>query len=427
MSFCSSNALYALPLAISALIPACTDAPTTASATSTDATPDAARTTTTDTAAADNTAPDATAADAATNTAPDAATTGLPYSVGLLKLDTPGPGKRTLPTLVWYPIPSGTKGEVEKYALGLIESPLGAIENAAAAQGPFPTVVFSHGNQGVPEQSVFLTEGLAARGYVVVAPEHVGNSFATYDQALAPAISLWRPQDLKAAVDRIAKPQANDPTWLTGLADTEKLAVVGHSFGGYTALAYAGFVINPPPTAVPKCDDKTKDEPACQEIAKIGPPPWNLGDPRVDLTVPLAHALTAGFDAKSFAAGKVPVVLAAAKGDTITPYKSEAEAAYSKLAAPKALLTIDGGGHFSFANLCELAAVAPANLQPEIKKLCAKDAVPTLADSHLAVLHVTAAACDVYLKGKDAARAEFKPGPVAGLAAITLASDGIVK
>ncbi len=356
-----------------------------------------------------------------------AAPAGTPFGVGLVKVEVAGPAGRKLPTFIWYPIAVGAKGTAVSYGFGLFPSPLGAQEGVAPAKGPFPTVAFSHGNQGVPEQSVFLTEGLAARGYVVVAPEHVGNSFTTFDEKLFAAVTLWRPKDLSAAVDRLAKPEAGDPPWLAGLADTEKLAVTGHSFGGYTSLAFAGIVVSPPASAMPKCEGVAKGDPVCDAVAAAGPPPWNLGDPRCDVAIPLAHALTAGFDPKSLANHKVPVVLAAATGDKLTPYKTEAEAAYKAMQPPKALLTLTGGDHFSFAQACELAAVAPANLKADLAKLCKPEAVPSIGDSHTATLQVTAAACELYLKGNEAARPTFANGSFAGLNGISLASEGIVK
>ncbi len=370
----------------------------------------------------------ATGSDASADASADtASSTGTPFGVGLLKVEVAGPGGRKLPTSIWYPTAVGAKGTAVSYGFGLFPSPLGAQEGVAPAKGPFPTVAFSHGNQGVPEQSVFLTEGLAARGYVVVAPEHIGNSFTTFDEKLFAAVTLWRPKDLSAAVDRLTKPQAGDPPWLAGLADTEKLAVTGHSFGGYTSLAFAGIVVSPPASAMPKCEGVAKGDPVCDAVAAAGPPPWNLGDPRCDVAIPLAHALTAGFDVKSLAGHKVPIVLAAATGDKLTPYKAEAEAAYKAMQPPKALLTLTGGDHFSFAQACELAAVAPANLKADLEKLCKPGAVPTIADSHTATLFTTLAACDLYLKGDEAARATFANGSFAGLNGISMASEGIVK
>src|SRR6185503_4879177 len=40
------------------------------------------------------------------------------------------------------------------------------------APSPLPAVVFSHGLGGCPTQSRFLSEGLAERGYYVLAPFH---------------------------------------------------------------------------------------------------------------------------------------------------------------------------------------------------------------------------------------------------------------
>ena len=40
-----------------------------------------------------------------------------------------------------------------------------------------PLLVFSHGNSGYRQQSTFLTTHLASWGFVVAAPDHVGNTF----------------------------------------------------------------------------------------------------------------------------------------------------------------------------------------------------------------------------------------------------------
>src|SRR4051812_19688148 len=43
---------------------------------------------------------------------------------------------------------------------------------AGRATGRWPVVIFSHGLGGCPTQSRFMTKGLAARGYLVIAPFH---------------------------------------------------------------------------------------------------------------------------------------------------------------------------------------------------------------------------------------------------------------
>ena len=55
-----------------------------------------------------------------------------------------------------------------------------------ALGGPWPIILFSHGNQGIKEQSFFLTEHLASHGYLVVAPDH------QYNTAIATHVGVKR-------------------------------------------------------------------------------------------------------------------------------------------------------------------------------------------------------------------------------------------
>lgn len=330
------------------------------------------------------------------------------YGVGVLEIDTPGPAGRTLPTTVWYPIASGTTGEPLKY-MGIIASPNGAVENAPAAPGPFPLVAFSHGNQGMRQQSAFLVEALAMRGYVVVAPDHVGNTFADYDEKLIPAITALRPLDLRAAIDRMLTPQKSDPAWFTGLSDAKHIAVAGHSFGGYTALAVAGALVKVPPAAMPDCSNAAPTDITCMAMKLAGKPPWNFHDPRVTLALPLAHCgqfQSFGFDLASMKSLTLPVVLQAATGDDVCLLQTQAEPAYAALGGPRALVTLQGGNHFSYSDLCSL----PPALSPQIGKYC-KNLDPDLATTHAVVLKYALAACDLYLRGDETARPLFASGP----------------
>lgn len=363
---------------------------------------DAADSTATDAAAADASPADASPADALT---PDASEPAL-YGVGLLEIDTPGPAGRTLPTTVWYPIAPGSQGKPFKY-VGYLDSPYLAVENAPPAQGPFPLVAFSHGNQGVRQQSVFLTEELARHGYVVVAPDHVGNTFLDYDEALLPAMTVLRPLDLRAAIDRMLKPQPQDPPWFAGLVDPQRIAVSGHSFGGYTALAVAGLPLEVPAVALPTCATDAVDV-NCQALKLAGPPPWNFADPRVKLAIPLAHCGqfdTFGFDLQAMHAVKVPIVLQAATGDTTCKFAEQALPTYQNLGGPRALVALQGGNHFSFSDLCAV----PASLSPQIAQYC-QGVQPDMATAHAAIDKYARAALDGFLKNDAQARALLHEG-----------------
>jgi len=369
--------------------------------------------------------PDAAQADVSSpaDASGDTSAAPISYAVGVLTVESKGGGGRILPTTIWYPAVVGSTGDAAKYLLDLVPSPGGAVLNAPAAKGPFPLVAFSHGNGGIRDQSFFLCEALAAHGYVVVSPDHVQNTFADLDESLIGVMTIWRPKDIKGAIDRALTPQAGDPPWLTGLIDATKIGMTGHSFGGYTSVAIAGALFDPPLQYLPVCGATTVD-PTCTEFKQMGPPPWNLGDPRVKVAVPMAHTLTAGFAPQSLKNMKVPMILQAAQGDTLTTMAAEALPLYKLLGGPKALITLAGGGHFTFANTCELLPFVPKNMRGNFGPICEAGTVPTMAASHAAIVKYQLAAFDVYLRGDNSQRGVFESGVPADLP-VSVSSEGI--
>jgi predicted dienelactone hydrolase len=115
-----------------------------------------------------------------------------------------------------------------------------------SATGRYPVVVFSHGLGGCPTQSRFLTKGLAARGYLVVAPFHNDAGCGRRKVAPRPPFPFSQPARWsdETYADRIADVRAvvaalpSSP--LGSIADASHLAVAGHSLGGYTALSLGG-------------------------------------------------------------------------------------------------------------------------------------------------------------------------------------------
>jgi predicted dienelactone hydrolase len=138
---------------------------------------------------------------------------------------------RELRTSVWYPT-TDTDGDDAAYFLGSLSSS-GAFEDATPATGPFPLVVFSHGHQGYAENSAFLMEHLASHGWMVVAPDHTGNTLLDGGERDT-AIYLQRPRDLTAVMDALAAGELPGPEW-DGTA-----VAMGHSFGGYTVFVLGG-------------------------------------------------------------------------------------------------------------------------------------------------------------------------------------------
>jgi predicted dienelactone hydrolase len=109
-----------------------------------------------------------------------------------------------------------------------------------------PVVIFSHGLGGCPTQSRFLTSGLAAHGYVVIAPFHRDAGCLGKKPPKKPTTPFASPQRWS---DRTYSDRADDvrsivsslgASPLASAVDLERVAVAGHSLGGYTALSVGG-------------------------------------------------------------------------------------------------------------------------------------------------------------------------------------------
>lgn len=118
------------------------------------------------------------------------------------------------------------------------------------AKGPFPIVVFSHGLGGTRTGYEYFGRFLAENGIVSIHPQHVGSDESVWRGKTAPMRELQkaakdldeilaRPRDISFVLDEAEKLNASDPV-LKGKLDLEKVAVAGHSFGAYTALASSG-------------------------------------------------------------------------------------------------------------------------------------------------------------------------------------------
>ncbi len=139
-------------------------------------------------------------------------------------------------THVFYP---ATAREVATQ-LGPFE--LDVAPEAPIAEGLFPLVVISHGTQGSPLVHRTLAAHLAREGFVVACPWHPRDNRENSELAGTDVILETRPRHLQAVTDWMF---ANEP--FTGALVPDQFAMVGHSLGGYTALAVAGGL----PTSMP--------------------------------------------------------------------------------------------------------------------------------------------------------------------------------
>ena len=213
--------------------------------------------------------------------------------------------------------------------------------DAPVAAGRWPLVIVSHGTGGSHLVYRDLAAHLARDGFVVVLPEHPGNNRNDDRLAHTDANLADRPRLLRLAIDRAYADDALGPTLAPGA-----VAIVGHSMGGYTALATAGGR----PTAF------------AHETADRQPRPVPVTpDDRVRALVLLAPA-TPWFLAPGALAGvRVPILMLTAEHDPHTP-TGHAAIVRDGLPATTPLehRVIDNAGHFAFLSPFPATMAGPA-------------------------------------------------------------------
>lgn len=212
-----------------------------------------------------------------------------PYAVGrsTQQVTDPDRPERTLTVEVWYPAASAAEPTPYELVPGVeFAADLSTVDAPPSDEAPFPVLVFSHGSGGLRQQSATIVETVASHGFVVVAADHAGNT--AIDRLLGAETDFGvsarnRVLDVVLLLDEVEAGRLAG-----GLADPDRVAVMGHSFGDFTALAVAG---------------------GYDDIA---------ADPRVDAIVPLAPASSRLTDEALSSIG-IPMLIVTGSDDATTP------------------------------------------------------------------------------------------------------------
>ncbi len=120
-----------------------------------------------------------------------------------------------------------------------------------AVSGPIPVMVFSHGYGDTRTKPEFVAaaQRLAENGFFVALPEHVGSN-KDYQRAFVRGLHsesfdvmefVNRPLDIHFLLDTL---EELNSTEFQGRLQLSRVGLLGHSFGGYTALAASGATVN---------------------------------------------------------------------------------------------------------------------------------------------------------------------------------------
>ncbi|MEO5910812.1 MAG: alpha/beta fold hydrolase [Pelobium sp.] len=107
--------------------------------------------------------------------------------------------------------------------------------DAIIIESKFPLVLLSHGNGGSHLLYRTITSHLVKKGYIVAVVEHYGNNRNDNSLENTSDNLIYRPRHVSLTIDFLLQ-----KSFLQENINENKIAVLGHSMGGYTALALAG-------------------------------------------------------------------------------------------------------------------------------------------------------------------------------------------
>ncbi|MEX2225155.1 MAG: alpha/beta fold hydrolase [Dehalococcoidia bacterium] len=137
--------------------------------------------------------------------------------------DVPGTDERRLPTEVWYP------------AVADAAKPDGRELLVDESGAPYPLIIFAHGLSSSRLFSPDYTRHLASHGYVVAAPDFPLTRIGTPGGVRFMDV-VNQPGDVSYVVDTMLSFNETQGHLLQGAVDGERIALTGHSLGGFTAL-----------------------------------------------------------------------------------------------------------------------------------------------------------------------------------------------
>lgn len=245
------------------------------------------------------------------------------------------------------------------------------------AQGPL--VVLSHGFAADRNFLAYLAEHLASYGFSVATLEHPGSNVDvlakiafTHEPAtvLSAAEFVDRPQDIQFLLNVLEeRAQSGSPFYRR--FNTQQVVVIGHSLGGYTALALAGAEL-----------DLRAVRTFCQNRSPLGraPADWlqcstaqlphrtlNFRDDRVIQAVAMNPVIGELFGPDGLQQLEAPVMILSHGHDTVTPTLEHQLLPFMAIPTPKQFVSISGATHMSITdNNNQNSPVAQSSLVHEL-------------------------------------------------------------
>jgi predicted dienelactone hydrolase len=241
---------------------------------------------------------------------------------------------------------------------------------------PAPVVVLSHGLASDRQHFAATAKHLASHGFVAVTVEHPGSNLQKLKSLLAGSSKemfdvsefIDRPKDVSYILDDLWRR-------MPGVANVQQVGVIGHSFGGYTALALAGATIDFD-YLTKECSQGFNTTNASLllqcEALKLPRQAYNFRDDRIKFALAINPIESSIFGPKGIAKITIPVAIAASSEDVVASAVLEQIKPFSWIVSPERyLFVVRGVGHvtdvrsFIRAFMPSLESVVPdKNIEP---------------------------------------------------------------
>lgn len=222
----------------------------------------------------------------------------------------------SFPAIIVYPSPVATGSTtIGPYTFA-------ATRDAPVAPGRHPLCLISHGGGGSHLLYRSIASHLAERGWVVVCPEHPYDNRNDRSRVNTDEAARDRPRHLTHTIDALLA----HPTWGAHV-DVQRIAVAGHSMGGFAALAMGG------------------GQPWSMSRVPLG----TVADERVRAAVLLAPAIDWYCAPGALDGVHIPLLTMVGEHDPVTPAERVREVLRALPAAVSlTLAVVPGAGHFAF-------------------------------------------------------------------------------
>ena len=226
--------------------------------------------------------------------------------------------------------------------------------------GKTPVIVISHGLASRPEDFADNAQHLASHGFFVALPQHPGSD-SQQSQDLIDGFSrvvfqinefIDRPADISYVLDYLER---QNRAVYGGRLDLREVGVVGHSFGGYGALAVAGATIDfdhleqECDLTFPRLNTSLLLQCRALDLPRKE---YNFRDERVTAVMAVNPVNSSIFGSEGLSKISLPVFMVAGTYDPATPAIYEQFRTFPRLSAQdKYLALVEGQAHVNFSNL----------------------------------------------------------------------------